>query len=148
MQKIQEMKFSVEIEFIDKMEFKVKFDVPKHELILDETKEVGGDEKGPSASRLLASAIGNCLSASLIFCMRKSKIEFSALKTFVNGKIERDENGLLRIKEINVELLPKLKNEDLEKLNKCKEIFEKYCIVTESVRKGIKVNVWLIPNIF
>lgn len=132
MQKIQEMKFSVELEFISNMEFKVKFDI---------TKEVGGEEKGPSASRLLASAIGNCLSASLIFCMRKSKIEFSSLKTIVNGKIERDENNLLRVKEINVELFPKVMEEDLDKLEKCKAIFERYCIVTESVRKGIKVNV-------
>lgn len=141
MQKIQEMKFSAEIEFISNMEFSVRFDIPKKEWTLDETKEVGGEEKGPSASRLLASAIGNCLSASLIFCMRKSRIEFSALKTIVNGKIERDENNLLRIKEINVEILPKVKEEDRGKLEKCKAIFEKYCIVTESVRKGVKVNV-------
>lgn len=141
MQNIQEMKFSVELEFISNMEFKVKFDIPKQELTLDETKEFDGEEKGPSPPRLLATAIGNCLSASLIFCMRKSKIEFSSLKTIVNGKIERDENNLLRVKEINVELLPKVKEENLDKLEKCKAIFERYCIVTESVRKGIKVNV-------
>ena len=37
--------------------------------------------------------------------------------------------------------------DDLDKLKRCKDLFEKYCIVTESIRKGLSVNVDVVPEI-
>ena len=53
----------------------------------------------------------------------------------------RDENGKLRITGIDVELAPDVADEDTPRLGRCENLFEDFCIVTQSVRRGIPVNV-------
>ena len=67
------MSFTIELEQEQDYEFRVKFDresVPS--LLVDELEPVGHD-RGPNPDRLLAVAVANCLTASLLFCMRKFK---------------------------------------------------------------------------
>ncbi len=124
-------------------QFEVDFKLPEvEELVVDEPPDIGGEGKGPNASRILASAIGFCLSASLAFCLRKSRLEVRDLKTKVRGTIMRNEEGYWRIQGIQVEISPTINpEEETKKIERCKEIFERYCIVTSSVRKGIPVKV-------
>ena len=67
--------FTITIEQNRDFEFTVRFDKPQYPAwLLDEPAPLGRDS-GPGAARALAAAIGNCLSASLLFCARKSRIE-------------------------------------------------------------------------
>jgi organic hydroperoxide reductase OsmC/OhrA len=107
---------------------------------MDEPPPLGKD-KAPSASRILAAAVGNCLSASLLFCMRKARAEIKAIHTDVSVHMDRNEQGRLRIGKIEVAIDPKLEAADQAKLDRCLELFEDFCIVTQSVRRGIDVQV-------
>ncbi|MHA1302845.1 MAG: OsmC family protein [Candidatus Heimdallarchaeaceae archaeon] len=81
-------------------------------LLMDEDKVVpGGEELGPTASMLLAAAVGNCLSASLTFCLMKKKVELNELKTKVTIIKQRNEEGFWRIKKIKVVIDPTLEKE-------------------------------------
>ena len=124
-------------------QFEVDFNLPEvDELVVDEPPDIGGEGRGPNASRLLASAIGFCLSASLTFCLRKSRVDLKNIKTKVRGIVRRNEDGYWRIKGIQVDISPIFETGTPQnKIDRCKEIFERYCIVTESVRKGIPVEV-------
>ena len=54
-------------------EFRVRFDdTPVADLLTDESPPIGRDA-GPSPTRLLGAAIGNCLGSSLLFALRKYK---------------------------------------------------------------------------
>jgi uncharacterized OsmC-like protein len=111
------------------------------DLLTDEAEPIGAG-RGPDPSRLLAAAVGNCLSSSLLFCLRKAKIETQGFACEVKGQQQRNEAGRLRIRDLSVKLQPKLVNEaDLSRINQCLGVFEDYCIVTESVRAGINVAV-------
>lgn len=45
------------------------------------------------------------------------------------------------IGEIRVRLAPEVAPEQRERMERCLDLFEDFCIVTESVRQGIQVDV-------
>jgi uncharacterized OsmC-like protein len=110
------------------------------DLTLDEPPPLGAGV-GPNAARLIAAAVGNCLGASLLFCLRKSRIHVKQLRVSVEGTIVRNERGRLRIGEIRVRLAPDVVPQDRDRMGRCLELFEDFCIVTESVRQGIPIAV-------
>ncbi len=140
-EKQQSGSFSITLERVQDYEFRVKFDKAQfQELMLDEPPPLGRDT-APNASRLLAAAVGNCLSASLAFCAQKARVRFLALNTRVDVRIVRNERGRLRIGKIDVEIEPEFEQADLEKAKRCLGLFEDYCTVSQSVRAGIPISV-------
>ena len=133
--------FTITVDQVEDFEFRVRFDRPQHaDLTLDEAPPLGKDA-GPTAARLLAAAIGNCLSASLLMCAKKSRVEMGLMKTRVTTRIDRTEKGRLRIKGVEVELDPAIAEADREKAQRCLTLFEDYCTVTQSLREGFPINV-------
>jgi organic hydroperoxide reductase OsmC/OhrA len=59
----------------------------------------------------------------------------------VETVMRRNEKGRWRIAALKVKLHPAIRDEDVPRSKRCLEVFEDFCIVTESVRKGIEVNV-------
>lgn len=133
--------FTTRLERVDGYRFKVRFDSPDlPELFLDEPEPVGKGS-GPSASRLLSAAVGHYLSASLLFCLAKARLNVSGMETTVETSFRRNEKGRLRIGSLKVRLHPSFAEEDIDKTKRCLGLFEDFCIVTQSVRQGIPVTV-------
>lgn len=133
--------FGITLEQVDNFEFRVRFDdtmVP--DLIVDEGSPLGGDA-GPNPSRLLATAVANCLAASLLFALRKYKNAPGKMGAKARLTMERNEHGRLRITHIDVDLQLAEKAEAFAYLDRVLAQFEDFCIVTQSVRQGIKVDV-------
>lgn len=105
----------------------------------DEPEPLGGGE-GPNPERMLASAVANCLCASLLFAVRKFKGEPRALSATVRGSTTRV-NKRLRIENFRVEITLDAGDEELPHLERALEQFEDFCVVTQSVRNGIPVEV-------
>ncbi len=140
-QQTESASFSITLERIQDYEFRVKFDkVQFQELMLDEPPPLGRDT-APNASRILAAAVGTCLSASLAFCAQKSRVQLHALNTRVDVWFARNEKGRLRIGKIDVAIEPKFDQADLEKVKRCVGFFEDYCTVSQSIRAGIPISV-------
>ncbi|MCY3409996.1 MAG: OsmC family protein [Candidatus Heimdallarchaeota archaeon] len=138
--------FKVKLERIDGMQFKTTFDFEHFpELMFDEPETVPtGRNEYPNASRILAASVGNCLSASLSFCLEKSRVPLDGLVTEVTGEIARADSGFWRVKKIDVDIKAKYNELDdvtRKKFNRCKEMFFNYCIVSASIKDGIEINV-------
>ena len=133
--------FITKLNRISNYQFKANFDTPKDfEVLIDEPKPIGGSS-APNASRFLAAAVGNCLSASLLFCLEKAKIDLEEFNTIVETVMRRNEKGRWRINSIKVKLEPQIEQSDIAKSKRCLDLFEDFCIVTQSVRNGIKIDV-------
>ncbi len=133
--------FKLTIEHLSGYEFRVKFDKSQFDdLMMDEPAPLGGD-KAPNASRILAEAVGNCLSASLLFCASKARVAIDGLRTEVSVTYRRNEGGRLRIAGMDVDVTPRFAEGNSSKADRCLSIFEDYCVVTQSVRAGIPINV-------
>jgi len=141
----EQMSFSVQLEQAEGFEFKVKFDWPDvAELLLDEPGPLG-KKHGPNAARLVAAAVGNCLSASLVFCLRtKFKQNPGPVRAQVDATLERNERGRFRIAGLDVKIQLAEDAATLGHFERCMEQFEDFCIVTESVRRGIPVAVHVV----
>jgi uncharacterized OsmC-like protein len=138
---LSEKSFVTKLELIDGYKFDVKYDVDyMPNLVVDETKPAG-EGSGPNPTRMLATAVGHCLSSSLIYCLGKARIPVNKLETTATTNLFRNEKGRLRIKSIDIKMNVKVNPEDKTRVNRCLTIFEDYCTVTQSIRKGIQVNV-------
>ncbi len=133
--------YTISLEQIKDFEFLVKFDKENHpNLELDEPPPLGAD-KGPNAGRLLAAAVGNCLSASMLFCSRKAKVNVERIETKVMVQVIRTENRRQRIGRLSVEITPQIAAAQHDEAARCMDIFQDFCTITESVRHGIPVDV-------
>jgi uncharacterized OsmC-like protein len=146
MRKMSDNEFTVTLDLKHDYQIWADFGMPGVEpLLLDEPSPLG-DDHGPNAARVLAAAIGNCLTASALFCLRKARVEVLDMHTTVNVKLERNERGKLRVGNVKVNLEPTVAEEDRPRMKRCLDIFEDYCIVTQSVRSGLNVDVAVEPE--
>lgn len=139
--------FSVTLEQRERFQFDVSFDDERWPPIrLDEAAPLG-DGTAPNASRILGAAVGNCLASSLLFCLEKARVPVTGLAAAVRGEVVRNEKGRLRIGKVEVTLRPSVPGASSERMGRCLELFEDFCIVTQSVRQGIEVAVSVEPEI-
>lgn len=137
--------FTITLQQEQGFDFRVKFDWPGNpDLLLDEPEPLGA-RHGPNAARLVAAAVGNCLSASLLFCLRtKFKQSPGPLRASVTGELARNERGRIRIGGLRVRIELAEDARALQHLERCMEQFEDFCVVTESIRHGIPVSVEVV----
>ena len=126
--------------------FVVDFGLENFDFTMDEPEPVGSNT-GPNASKVLAAAMGNCLTASLMFCLNKARAEVGGIETNVVGKMRRNEKGRWRIAEINVEINPEIDMDEFSsQYDRCYKLFEDFCIVSKSIEEGIPINVEVKPR--
>jgi uncharacterized OsmC-like protein len=133
--------FITQLNRVKDYQFNVEFDLPGMPDLATDEAEPLGKNAGPNPSRLLSAAVGNCLSSSLLFCLSKARVDVEDLKASVETVMRRNEKGRWRIAGLKVKLHPIIRAEDVSRSKRCLEVYEDFCIVTESVRKGIEVKV-------
>jgi len=137
----EERTFSINLERIENYAFEVDFGLDGvQRLMVDEPEQLGAGQ-GPNASRMLAAAVGECLSASLLFCLAKARADVRGMKTSVEGKLVRNDRGRWRVAELSVELTPDVPAEDAAQLSRCIDLFEDFCTVGKSVEQGIPLRI-------
>ena len=132
--------FTFTLEQQEDFAFLIRFDQDIPPLLTDEPPPLGHDA-GPNPSRLLAASVANCLSASLLFALRKFKNNPAPITTVVTAHMERNEAKRLRVGSVDVMIQVDSPAESLEHLDRVLDQFEDFCVVTQSVRSGFPVNV-------
>jgi uncharacterized OsmC-like protein len=128
---------------LEKYRFEIDFgDFGK--ILSDEPSPLG-ENQGPNPARLLAAAVGNCLAASLVFAIRKFREEPGQVSAAVKATLDREE-GRWRVSHIAVELHLGNNANSIPHIQRALAQFEDFCVVTQSVRKGIAVDVKVIDK--
>ena len=126
--------FTIELVQQADYRFEVHFDNPAVPLLTtDEAPPLGGDA-GPNPARLLTAAVANCLSASLLFALRKFKNDPGALRASATTSLVRSEQNRLRVGRIQVDIHLGVAATELKMLERALAQFEDFCVVTQSVR--------------
>ena len=119
--------------------FDVQFGGDAPVITTDEPAPLGTG-LGPSPVQLLAAAVGNCLSDSLLFALRKFKQAPEPIGCTVQADIGRNADNRLRVLNITAVLTLGVPAAQLEHLDRVLETFEQYCTVTQSVGQGIAIE--------
>jgi len=99
-----------------------------------------GDAAGPSTPALLGSALGHCLSAALLEALRHSHIDVVGCETEAVAVVKPNAEGNPRIDRVEVTIRPRVMERN-PRMKRCEDVFENYCTVTSSVKKGVDVQV-------
>ncbi|MCU0697745.1 MAG: OsmC family protein [Myxococcaceae bacterium] len=116
-------------------------------LVTDEPPPLGKNQ-GPNPSRLLAAALVNCLAASLLFALTKKGVAVKGLSATAHVELGRNADKRLRIERVQVLVTPAVgADASAAAIDEAIEVFEDFCVVTQSVRAGLPVDVRVEPAI-
>jgi uncharacterized OsmC-like protein len=121
-------------------QFNIEFGGAVPTLIGDEPAPLGAGV-GPSPVQLLAAAVGNCLSDSLLFALRKFKQAPEPIRCDIYPEVGRNEQGRLRVLSMRAVLTLGVPAASLTSLQRVLDTFEAYCTVTQSVGQGIAMYI-------
>ena len=114
-------------------------------IVIDEPADFHGNNSGPSPAEYLGIGIGSCLGVSLAYSCQKVDIKIEKLSVGVDlslEDIEEEGASLQRVTAATAQIEIQPANpEDGEALDLCIQMFEKHCVVTQSVILGIPVTV-------
>jgi uncharacterized OsmC-like protein len=136
--------FRVELEQVEHFEFLIRFDKDSFAPVRADEPPPLGRDSAPNAARYLAAAVGNCLSASLVFCAQRAGHPLEHVKAAVRVQLVRNEQRRLRVGRIDVSI--DAPDAGDPQLAVCLPTFEDFCVVTQSVRQGIPVHVSINGN--
>ncbi|MDI1339403.1 OsmC family protein [Polaromonas sp.] len=100
-----------------------------------------GTGLGPSPVQLLSAAVGNCLSDSLLFALRKFKQAPEPIRCDITSQVGRNPEGRLRVLAMTARLTLGVPAASLQHLERVIEQFEAFCTVTQSVGQGIPITI-------
>lgn len=139
----EEQTFELSLEQVEDFEFRVRFDgTAIKDLATDESPPQGHDA-GPNPARLLLAATANCLAASLLFALRKFRNTPGPLRAKARARMARNASGRWRIAGMDVDVQLADTAASLQHFERALAQFEDFCIVTQSVRAGVPVRVWV-----
>jgi uncharacterized OsmC-like protein len=115
-------------------------------LLTDEPPPLG-QGAGPSPTQLLVAAVGNCLSASLLFALRKYKQNAEPIGCEVQAQVGRNDANRLRVQGIRAILRLGVPAANIEHLQRALDTFEDFCTVTASLRQAIPVQVEVFDSL-
>jgi len=130
----------VQLRQLQDYRFEIDFGAGVPRLTGDEKPPLGQGQ-GPTPVQLLAAAVGNCLSDSLLFALRKFKQAPEPITCTVTAEVGRNPQGRLRVLSLKAELTLGVPAAGLEHLDRVLAQFEDFCTVASSISQGIPVVV-------
>jgi organic hydroperoxide reductase OsmC/OhrA len=139
-------RFTIHLEQQEGYQINVRFDWKRAADLLTDEPPPLGEAAGPNASRLLAAAAANCLSASLLYCLSKEEPPDGTLRAEATCTLVRNAQKRLRIGGLEVKLIVADELAGSKRFERCKNLFEDFCVVSASMREGIPIAVSVVDE--
>jgi len=138
---------NIHVQLLQKQDY--QFDIhfgPGIAVVMGDEPAPLGAGQGPSPVQLLAAAVGNCLSDSLLFSLRKFKQAPEPIRCDVHAEVGRNSEGRVRVLAMHAVLTLGVPAASLQHLDRVLDQFEAYCTVTQSVAQGIPVSLEVVDG--
>lgn len=136
---------SITVTQLQDYQFVIDFGGALPTLLADESPPLGGGA-GPQPVHMLLAATANCLSASLLFALRKFKQNPGKITATAVAEIGRNAGNRLRVLGIDVTITLSRPGGELEHLDRALGQFEDFCTVSRSVQDGIPMKIGVVDS--
>jgi len=131
------MKNSVTIQHRENMSFTVS--INGHEMIIDASREAGGNDLGPRPKSLMLAALAGCTGMDVVSILTKMRVEFEDFRVKVEGNITEEHPR--HFDHMHIVYTVKGKNIPADKVNTAINLSqEKYCGVSYNYRQAMKIT--------
>lgn len=131
---------TVRLRHVEGYRFLVDFGAQLPELAVDEAPPIG-DGDGPFPEQLLLAGVANCLLASMVFALGKFRQDARGVSAEARCEIGRNAEGRLRVDGIEVSISLGAEAAEMDRIDRVLDKFERFCTVSESVKRGVPVSV-------
>jgi len=138
-------KVKVELELLNEEDMRIRFSSKSLNDLIIAKSRLPKEERGGEARELLAASLAECTCSVLLFLLKWAKIDFKNFHSTAEVITEKDETGRLYVGSINLNIhfdAPK-DEETLKRIERVKRLFNRGCLISRSLEKGIKTN-WTI----
>jgi putative redox protein len=131
------MKHVLDLAWKQNLAFECEMD--GHHLVIDASKEGGGDDLGPRPKKLMLTALAGCTGIDVISLLKKMKVEPESFHVIVEGDLT--EEHPIRYRKMKVIYQFKGKDLPLDKIEKAVKLSEdKYCGVSAAYRLAMELS--------
>lgn len=131
------MKHVLDLAWKENLAFECNMD--GHHLVIDASKEGGGDDLGPRPKKLMLTALAGCTGIDVVSILKKMRVEPEAFNVIVEGDVT-DEHPMRYYK---MKVIYQFKGKDLpyDKLEKAVKLSEEnYCGVSAAYRRAMDLT--------
>lgn len=111
----------------------------KHRVLVDRPVEKGGEDRGAMGGELLLVALGGCFMSNLLAAIRAREAPIQEVRVVVEGTLAE---APPRYRQIRMEV--QAKTEDRALLEKLVTMAERACIVANTLRGGVDLEVRVV----
>ncbi len=107
-----------------------------HRVLVDRPLDKNGEDRGPMGGELLLAALGGCFMSNLLAAIAAREAPVSNVRTAVVGALEGTPPRF-----VSIEAMVSADCEDLEALEKLVTIAERSCIVANTLKDALRLQV-------
>lgn len=111
----------------------------KHRVLVDRPVEKGGEDRGAMGGELLLVALGGCFLSNLLAAIRAREAPIQEVRVVVEGTLAE---APPRYRQIRMEV--QARTEDRALLEKLVAMAERACIVANTLRGGVDLEVRVV----
>jgi len=130
-------KEQVKVKWLKNMAFSAE--VSGHEIIIDATEKVGGQDRGPRPKPLMLAALAGCTGMDVVSILKKMRVKVDDFNVNVEGELTEEHPKHF----IHMHVIYEFTGKDLpmDKLKKAVSLSEeRYCGVSATYREAMKLT--------
>ncbi|MCG8697226.1 MAG: OsmC family protein [Bacteroidales bacterium] len=131
------MKNSIKVNWNGNMSFKSV--INGHEILVDASEQVGGEDRGPRPKPLMLLALAGCTGMDVVSILKKMRVEIEDFNMEVESDMTEEHPKVYTEMKLIYEF--KGKDLDMEKLEKAVNLSqERYCGVSAMYREAMDIK--------
>jgi putative redox protein len=116
-----------------------------NQIVMDASKNIGGEESGFRPTQLLLAAVGGCTAIDVIVILKKQRQQIDSFEVEIDGEKEKvEEYSLFRDIVLHYKLKGKIDRDKAERAIQLS--LDKYCSVSKTLEPTAKITFRLSLN--